>query len=464
MRAKYGDTARDIALAQKIAEAVNEAGGTAYFVGGCVRDGLMGRVTKDVDVEIHGVPEDKLKQLLSRFGTVTEFGKSFGIYGVAGYDVDIALPRSERKTGEGHRGFDVSVDPFIGTRAAAKRRDFTVNALMKNVLTGEIVDHFGGLPDLENAVLRHVDDDSFAEDPLRVLRAARFSAQLGFTVDDGTIEICKATDISMLSRERVCEELKKALTASKTPSMFFRVLRSANALSCWFSELEALIGLEQNPAYHPEGDVFAHTMLVVDSAAKAKKYAKNAFGFMLAALAHDFGKAKTTERINGVIHAYRHEEAGVRLADVFLHRITGEKELIRYVKNLVALHMKPHAAARDGASVKSTNNMFDESVDPQALVQLAICDNDGMLRPEENEISRPFLTERLKIYEETVSKPAVTGDDLIGAGIEPGIGFSDALRYSRKLLLAGIPKDRALTETLAYIRSKTNERQSKSRP
>lgn len=454
MRAKCGDSAREIALAKKIAEAVGEAGGTAYFVGGFVRDELMGRETKDVDVEIHGITPDVLALILSRFGTVTEFGKSFGICGIAGYDVDIALPRSERKTGAGHRDFNVSVDPFIGVRAAAKRRDFTVNALMKNVLTGEITDCFGGMQDIENSVIRHVDDVSFAEDPLRVLRAARFSAQLGFKVDESTINICKTVDITKLSRERVCEELKKALMASKMPSTFFRVLRSANALSYWFSELEALIGLEQNPAYHPEGDVFTHTMLVLDSAAKVKEKTQNAFGFMLAALVHDFGKAETTETVNGVIHAYGHEEAGVAISEKFLHRLTDEKELIRYVKNLVALHMKPHVAARNGASVKSTNNMFDESVDPQALVQLALCDSEGTLRPEENERSLPFLEERLKIYHETVSRPAVGGEDLIKAGLEPGEAFSEALRYSHKLLLAGIPKEQALKETLSYIRSK----------
>lgn len=448
-----GDISRDTKLAAEIAEAAEAIGGRAYFVGGCVRDALMGRETKDIDVEIHGVGEETLIELLSRFGAVTGYGKSFGIYGVAGYGIDIALPRSEKRSGPGHRDFDVSVSGDMGTRSAAMRRDFTVNALMRDVLTGGIIDHFGGLDDLKSSVLRHVNDGTFADDPLRVLRAARFSAQLGFTVAEETKRICSEMDITGLSRERVFGETKLALTTSAAPSAFFGFLRSVNKLSFWFSELEALVSVAQDPAYHPEGDAYTHTMLVLDAAAKYRNKAKNALGFMLTALTHDFGKAVATGTVNGAIHAYGHEKAGIPLADRFLHRLTDEKELIRYVLNGVSLHMRPNICAKSGASVKSTNRLFDESVDPYALVMLAGCDGAGKLS-EDNDAAQRFLLERLKIYEDTVAKPSVTGDDLIRAGIKPGAAFSDALAHSRKLHLSGVPKERALHETLIYMKKK----------
>ncbi len=191
------------AAAEHIARLAAEKGGRAYYVGGCVRDELLGRPLKDIDIEVHGVEPEALYELLGGVGRPLVYGESFGIYSLKGLDLDVAMPRREKAVGRGHRDFEVSVGPFIGTEAAARRRDFTVNALMKDVLSGEIVDHFGGLADLKAKVLRHVNDGSFAEDPLRVLRAAQFAARLGFSVAPATEELCRGIDISTLSPEKV---------------------------------------------------------------------------------------------------------------------------------------------------------------------------------------------------------------------------------------------------------------------
>jgi tRNA nucleotidyltransferase (CCA-adding enzyme) len=180
------------------------------------------------------------------------------------------MPRREKATGRGHRDFEIEVDPFIGTYKAARRRDFTINALMQDVLTGEVVDHFGGMDDLRAGIIRHIDPETFIEDPLRVLRGAQFAARFGFRIAPETVELCKGIDLSALSRERIEEELKKALLKSDKPSVFFEEMRRMEQLDVWFPELGQTIGLEQDPVFHPEGDVWVHTMEVIDRAAAVR--------------------------------------------------------------------------------------------------------------------------------------------------------------------------------------------------
>ncbi len=436
-----------LSKAKEIAEKVSLAGGRAYFVGGFVRDRLLGTQNKDIDIEVHSVEAGVLREILSSTGETLEMGESFGIFSLKGFDIDIAMPRSETATGRGHRDFSISVDPFIGTKKAAERRDFTVNALMEDVLTGEIIDHFGGKEDLEKSVLRHVNDNSFAEDPLRVLRLAQFSARFGFSVHEGTKELCRHIDLSSLSRERIEGEMKKALLKSEKPSVFFEVLREVNGLDFRFPELKKLIGLRQNPAFHPEGDVWVHTMDVLDRAVKYRERVSKPFPFMMSALCHDLGKTEATEEINGVIHAYNHESLGLPVAEKFLSRITGEKELINYVLNMTFLHMKPGVMARAGSKEKSFNKLFDESIAPFDLICLALSDEG-----ERNEQTEKILLERLEAFNDTMSRPFVQGKDLVEAGLAPDKSFSEILAYAHKLRLAGVDKENALKQTLAVAR------------
>ena len=440
--------------AEEIAERVHALGGSAYYVGGYVRDRLLGRDSKDIDIEIHGITEDALIELLSDMGETASFGRSFGIHTLRGTGIDIALPRTERSTGQGHRQFDVSVDPFIGTEAASSRRDFTINALMQDVLTGEILDYHGGREDLEKGIIRHVSDASFADDPLRVLRAASFASRLGFAIAEETASLCRSIDISQLSSERIEEELAKALLGSDSPSVFFEELRRMDQLSFWFPELEALIGLPQDPLYHPEGDVWIHTMEVIDRAAALRDKTDEPLSFMLLCLCHDFGKAVTTELIKGRYHAYQHEVKGIPVIESFLRRIVKEKSIRRYVTGMVPLHMRPNVAAFSKPSVKSTNRLFYEAASPGDLVYFAICDKPVLAGEENFTGDSDFLWERLSVFEATMAKPHITGKDLIEAGISPGEELGRLLDYALKLRLAGIDKDQAMKQVMGMARRK----------
>ncbi len=441
------DIKRDIDMAKRIALAVSEKGGRAYFVGGYVRDLIRGGELKDIDIEVHGIDEDSLFELLTELGDVREYGKSFGILSLAGYGIDIALPRGERAIGCGHRDFEINLDENMGTYNASIRRDFTVNALMQDILTGEITDHFGGLGDLKNGVLRHVNSHSFREDPLRVLRGAQFASRFNMKICEETMELCRETDISVLSRERVIEELLKALLSSEKPSIFFEALRKMNKLGDWFPELYALIGIEQNPVYHSEGDAWTHTMMVVDEAVKLKSGAEDERGFMLSALCHDFGKAVSTVVIDGVIHAYNHETEGLPLIERFMKRLTSESTLTAYVLNMCRYHMKPRVLAGAVSSVKATNKLFDASIDPKGLIYLSEADSRGKI-PKGDQKQLDFLLERLDVYEKLMKEPHVTGADLIARGFKEGRELGEALKYAHKLRLAMVPKDEALKQVL----------------
>lgn len=431
--------------AGEIAEKTASAGGRAYFVGGFVRDRLLGIENKDIDIEVHGIEADVLREILGSVGEVIEIGEFFGIFSLKGLGIDVALPRYEAPTGKGHRDFKIDVSPSIGTKKAAMRRDFTVNALMQDVLTGEVIDHFEGLADLNNKILRHVNDESFPEDPLRVLRLAQFAGRFGFSVSEDTKELCRKIDLSYLSKERVTEELKKALLKSDKPSVFFEVLREVNALEVWFPEIKALSGLKQNPVFHPEGDVWVHTMNVLDNAVTFRDRVSNPYYFMMACLCHDLGKITATSEINGVIHSYNHETAGIGIAEEFIKRLTNEKELLLYVSNMTRLHMKPYVMINAGSSTKSMNRLFDESIAPRDLIYLSSCDNFSRHTEVQTQ-----LFEKYEIYKEYMSRPYVQGRDLIEAGLTPGEDFSEILAYAHKLRLAGESKSSALKQCVSY--------------
>lgn len=467
----------DKAIIEKLASRVAELGGRAYMVGGAVRDEIMKRPIKDVDIEVHGISWAVLEAVLKELGKPLRFGSAFGVYSLAGHQIDIALPRSERKAGNGHRDFEIEIDPFIGIKEAARRRDFTMNALLKDILSDEIADPYGGTEDIKKRIIRHIDDEKFGEDPLRALRAAQFRSRFGFQVAPSTISICRALDLRNLSAERVEMEMKKALLESRRPSEFFECLREMGQLGYWFKELEQLIVLEQNPEFHPEGDVWTHTMMVLDRAAQFRPYVSDPYAFMLLALTHDFGKITTTEFVNGAIHAYGHEIQGAEIAERFLDRMCHGSDIKKYIANMIPNHMRPNKIAESRSSVKKTNHLFDNVLAPSDLIYFAICDKpklpyvlqsqdkdsikaemDKGIEKElytttENEREQEridFLFDRLEVYRETMAKPYVTGKDLIINGVMPGEDFGTILEYAHKLRLAGIPKDNALRQTISY--------------
>ena len=439
----------DIEMAKTIAEKVALAGGRAYFVGGYVRDLLLSKKNHDIDIEIHGVTPETLEKILDETSPYSEMGVSFGIYSLKGYDIELSFPKNA----------DNSPAPFLEMQDAAKRRDFTVNSMMMDIITGEVFDFFCGRDDIESKLIRHTSEECFIKDPIRVFRCARFSAQLGFEISYETVELCKKQDTQDCFPERIELELKKALLNCEKPSLFFEALRRTNQLDVWFPELCSLIGVEQSPEHHSEGDVWNHTMMVIDEGAKYKNFTLSPFGFMLSCVAHDFGKAVCTENIDGKIHAYSHETKGLPLIKTFLSRFTKDTKLKKYVLNLCEYHMKPNVLAGVNASVKSTNKLFDSIIDAEAIIYFAKADTDGKISTYSPCDNTPFLKERLSVYREYMSRPYVTGKELIEAGLVPDETFTEILGYSHKLRLSGVDKESNLKQTLAYARTvKKNKR------
>src|SRR5437588_8756046 len=230
----------------KLAEHVRSAGGRALLVGGCVRDALMGAQPKDWDVEVYGVEPARLRELLESFGRVDAVGEAFTVYKL-GNDLDVSLPRRERKTGRGHRAFVIEGDPTMTIEEATKRRDFTINAMLQDPLTAEVIDPFHGREDLDRKVLRAVSPKTFPEDSLRVLRAAQFAARFEFDIDPETADLCRQIDLSDLPAERIWGEIEKLFLRAQRPSIGLKWLRDLGVVDQLFPELKTLIDVPQEP-------------------------------------------------------------------------------------------------------------------------------------------------------------------------------------------------------------------------
>ena len=443
------DFAQDLALSRRIAEAVAAAGGRAYYVGGFVRDGLTGIECKDIDLEVYGIAPQALRAVLGELGEVYDRGASFGVLGLRHSDIDIAMPRTESRTGNRHTDFDVTVDPFLPPERACRRRDFTINAMLRDVLSGEVLDFYGGQKDLARHVIRCVCPETFVEDALRVFRAAQFASRLEAEIDPETRTLCRSMDVTELSVERILGETEKALLKAERPSIYFRELREMNHLREFFPEVEAMTGVEQNPRFHPEGDVFEHTVLTLDAAAGLRNRAEEKLGFMLAALLHDLGKCVATRtREDGRIVAYGHETAGLELVDRQLRRVTNSERLIRYVVNMSRLHMRPNMLCVANSKKRKTRQLFDESVCPNDLILLSRADASGKLDEPYREETEAWLRERLEDYRRRAAQPMVTGEDLIAAGLRPGPNFKKLLARARSLHFSGVDRRAALRQVL----------------
>src|SRR5215213_7098709 len=248
-----------------LARAIHDAGGRALLVGGCVRDELMGKQPKDWDLEVYDLDAARVREILDLFGSVNVVGESFTVYKL-GHDLDVSIPRRERKSGRGHKGFVIEGDPSMSVAEAARRRDFTINAILQDPLTGELIDPYEGQRDLQERVLRAVSSETFAEDSLRVLRAAQFAARFEFDISPETVELCRNVDLTDLPAERIWGEMEKLLLQAQHPSVGLEWLHQLGAIEKLFPEIQSLIGVPQDREWHPEGDVFVHTKLVVDRA------------------------------------------------------------------------------------------------------------------------------------------------------------------------------------------------------
>lgn len=435
------------AMVQAFARAIEKAGGKALLVGGLVRDEILGLPSKDYDFEVFGLPMDKVQEILSNFGNVKEVGKQFGVLNIQELDWDVALPRREKKTGEGHKGFDVVPDPTMSIEEAARRRDFTINALSKDPLTGEIIDPLNGMADIKAGILRMADPHTFGDDPLRALRGAQFAARFDMDIEPETLKVISAQPLEELPGERILPEFSKMLLKGKKPSKGIEVLRQANLLR-YFPEIEALQGVPQEPEWHPEGDVYVHTMMVLDEAAKQRTGdLEFDLPLMFGALAHDFGKPMATEEIDGKITSRGHEEAGVAPANAFMQRMKAPLTLTKQVETLVSFHLRPAILPNTGGGRKGYRKLgreLDEGgVSPDLLVAMSKADVLG--RTTEAALRRDVSSQDkfLEEYHQHVTSQAtgpggklvdsVSGKHLIAKGFKPGPDMGKFLALTRSI-------------------------------
>lgn len=450
-------------LAINIATKIKEIGGTVYYVGGYVRDKQLGLPNKDIDIELHNITPYIAENILTEFGQVHKrrVNGTVVVLNIEGYDIDITYPRTEISVGSGHKDFEVTVDTYLPLEESAKRRDFTINALMEDVLTGEIKDFFGGLDDLHNGIIRHINNKSFIEDPLRVLRVCQFAARFNFKIAPETICLCKTMDLSTLPKERIAGELSKALLKAKKPSVFFDSLYECKQTE-WFKEVYALKSIKQNSEYHPEGDVYMHTMSVLDQARElfptGIDNSERHLPFMLSALCHDFGKVNTTEINNkSQICAINHETTGIPIANNFLNRIYNNKSFTKYVDNMIEYHMKAHNCFNNRSRTRTTNLMFDKLLYPKDFILLVYADSTGHdldnldskqlnMFLEKAMAESGFLIDRYLDYGKRVSEPHIVANDLINLGLKPSPLFKIILDKTWNMHLKGVKKEHVLKQ------------------
>ena len=431
--------------AGQIAAAVRDAGGRALVVGGWVRDRLLELPEPakiNIDVEVFAVPADTLRGLLERFGRVEAVGESFQVYKVG--DVDVSLPRRDSKAGRGHRGFVVTGDPGMSIEEAARRRDFTVNALSWDPLTGEYFDPFGGRADLDRRLLRMVDARTFADDSLRVLRAVQFAARFEFTLDQATAALCRTIPLDDLPCERVWREIEKLLLQARRPSIGLALAMELGIVAALFPELQALAGCPQEPEWHPEGDVWVHTLQVVDEARTRidDLPRPQQITVMLGAVAHDLGKPPTTAFIDGRIRSMNHEELGVAPATALLDRLNVHTidgyDVRKQVLGITAQHLKPGAwyKVRDEVGDGAFRRLA-QKVDLELLARVAKSDCEGRRPGVFDCTAMDWFLERARTLgvEHRPPPPILLGRHLLELGMTPGPRVGELLKivYEQQL-------------------------------
>ena len=396
----------------------------------------MNVASKDFDIEVYGLSLEKLESVLNKLGPVYAVGKSFGVFKL--FNFDISLPRTENKQGQGHKGFVVQSDANLTFEEASKRRDFTINSMGIDLTNQALLDPNGGQEDLKNKILKHV-SDAFDEDPLRVLRACQFAARLEFTIHPETLKKCHSLkqELATLPKERIGEEFKKLIMAKK-PSLGLQALLDTHALSL-FPELEALIGCQQDPTWHPEGDVWVHTLMVIDESAKIS----DSLMIRLASLCHDLGKPPTTQFEDGRWRSKNHEAAGAEPTQSFLERLSISEDMIQQIIPLVQDHLKPCQLykVRDQVS-KGAIRRLATRVNIENLCLVAKADYLGRTTEDAKTGVDPasvwLLEEAHKLAVATSApEPILQGRHLLDLGYQPGPKMGKLLKQAYEAQLEG---------------------------
>lgn len=395
---------------QEIAHKINMNGGKLYIVGGFVRDEILGIKSYDEDYCVTGIDFEKFQEL---FPKAMVRGKAFPVFDIEGRE--FAIARKERKIGVGHKSFDIETNKSITIEEDLARRDITINAIARNVLTNEIIDPYGGINDIKTKTIRAV-TDHFKEDPLRAYRTARFAAKLGFTVEKNTLQMMHELkeELATISVERVYTEFSKALLSDK-PSIFFDVLKLSNILDVHFKPVHDLVGVEQPIEYHPEGDAYNHTMIVLDKVSESTKSFcdERKLEIRFGALVHDFGKGQTPKE--EYPHHYLHELRGVEIVKRFGHDLKLPNRLIECGKTSAREHM------RGGIFYKMKPNKQVEFIE---RIDKSILGLDGLqlIVNADNKESTQFE----KIGRECLEK-------INGKYIEEKYGIKEGINFGQKL-------------------------------
>jgi tRNA nucleotidyltransferase (CCA-adding enzyme) len=425
---------------EAVCRAVREAGGRALLVGGCVRDAVLGRPAADLDLEVYGIPAAGLVELLASRFALDLVGRAFGVIKLRGLPIDVSIPRRSSGSSRGPEDFEKLSNPDLTPEQAAARRDFTINAIAVDPITGEVIDPFSGREDLEARILRHT-TERFADDPLRVLRGMQFAARFDLDVAPETVALCREIDPGPLAPERIFEEWRKLVLWGNRPSRGLAFLRDCGWIR-HFPELEALIGCEQEPEWHPEGDVWIHTLHCMDSFASERVGdEREDLVVGLAVLCHDLGKpGVTAEDENGRITSKRHEPAGEAQTRSFLGRMTRERSVIEEVAALVGAHLAPTQLFEARAGDAAVRRLARRVGRIDRLVRVARADRAGRPPLEAGRFDAgDWLLERARALEVEAAapKPIVKGRHLIPLGVSPGPRLGSILEDCYEAQLAG---------------------------
>ncbi len=452
-----------------IAGSLQQKDAKAIVVGGAVRDHFLELPSKDYDIEVYGLKRIKeLENILSAYGSVNFVGRSFGVLKLhyEGEEYDFSFPRTEVNTGKGHQDFEVNIDGTLEYKQAAKRRDFTLNALGYDILNEKFIDPFDGLKDIKEKVLRHIDDATFTEDPLRVYRAIQFAARFGYRLADETFVLCQRMVeekmLDALPKERIYIEWKKLLLKSPKPSIGFKMMKELGILKHYFPELYAIVDIPQSPKWHPEGDVWVHTLLALDTMQKelgvrsggVEMQEKQKLKFLFAILCHDLGKAThTTIEEDRRIRSIGHEKAGVEPAKSLLYRLTDEHDFIKSILPLVEHHLKPSQFYKGKAKASAIRRLATK-INIEELVMVAKADFLGRTTKEAlkgvYDAGEWLLKKAQELEVKNEPLPALLqGKDLIALGLKPSPEFKTILNRLYSLQLEGKIKNKE--EALAYV-------------
>ena len=465
----HKDSLRDFETVIDIAKRVKKLGGRALLVGGSVRDRLLGLSPKDFDLEVYGVGMEHLSAALAEAYVLDMVGASFGVLKIHHHEIDVALPRRETRLGKGHRDFATDFDPAITIEEAASRRDFTINAIYQDPLTGEVIDPVGGAADLKSGVLRHV-SKHFIEDPLRVLRGMQFVARFNLDPVDETIAPCRDMVQNTLPRERLFEEWSKLILKGVAISKGLSFLKKTGWVR-YYPELKRLIGYRQAPQWHPEGDVWNHTCHALDAFAAVRDGKDSRCEFIgdfkswtrhdnlivgFATLCHDLGKPLSSyfDRKIGRIRSIGHDEKGVAPTLSFLRRLTNEERILKEVAPLVRLHMRVYALWEGNAGDAAIRRLSAQVGRIDRLLRVAAADDSA--RPPLPLNAEPLIwmkrtAERLDV-EKSAPEMIVKGRDIVELGYKPSPQFGIWLRKCYDAQLDGEFSDHE--HGISYLKEK----------